>query len=273
MTTQSGMAAAFGASAASAPVALAMKADLAAGRLTMAEYAREARTAGVPAPEVAAALEQHAAASRSSEGGPSPAASECVLPAGTYYGRTHASAVRIVDGIYVPVDAQPAPAAAAPAVSASLAWLREHGGAWGLRAAERLGPENDFLPDLELHDESRGGRVADGKIGPEGALHIATALGANEVLTRLNLGQNAIGEEGAAHVARALAANRALTALNLTGNGLGDAGAAHVAAALHENPSLLEVDLSGNGVGEATRELLRAAWGSRNEAGLRVDTP
>ena len=48
--------------ASAALIATTMRGDLAAGLLTMGEYAREARTAGVPAADVAAVLKQHAAA-------------------------------------------------------------------------------------------------------------------------------------------------------------------------------------------------------------------
>merc|ERR1719272_1023887 len=124
---------------------------------------------------------------------------DVVLPAGTYYGRKHATPVHVVDGIFVPVT--PTGPAAADAVATSLAWLREHGGAWGARAAERLGPGNDFMPDLELVDESRGGKVPDGKIGPEATRRLAGALRDNVVVLSLLLGANAIGEQGALHLA------------------------------------------------------------------------
>lgn len=259
-----------------APVTLMMRADLAAGRLTMAEYAREAREAGVPAADVAATLKQHAAAKEAqfmegdATGASSPPAApvDTVLPPGTYYGRTHDVAVQIVDGIYVPVDAPTAPAAAAP-VEASLAWLRARG-AWGPRAVERLGPANDFLPDLDLYDESRGGRSPADCLGAEDAKHLACALAANCVLTSLNLGNNAIGEEGAAHFARALESNTTLTELNLADNSLGDAGARHVAAALLQNATLREVDARGNGIGDAAAAELRAAWGSQRVR-LQID--
>ena len=142
---------------AASPLALMMRADLAAGRLTPAEYVREARTAGVSLLEITATLKSHMNAQKSTDKPDDATVEDVVLPAGTYYGRKHLTPVRVVDGIFVPVT--PTGPAAADAVATSLAWLREHGGAWGGRAAERLGPANDFMHDLELIDESRGGKV------------------------------------------------------------------------------------------------------------------
>ena len=133
---------------AASPLALMMRADLAAGRLTPAEYVREARTAGVSLLEITATLKSHMNAQKSTDKPDAATVEDVVLPAGTYYGRKHSTPVRVVDGIFVPVT--PTGPAATDAVATSLAWLREHGGAWGGRAAERLGPENDFMPDLEL---------------------------------------------------------------------------------------------------------------------------
>ena len=133
---------------AASPLALMMRADLAASRLTPAEYVREARAAGVSLLEITATLKSHMSAQKSTDKPDAATVEDVVLPAGTYYGRKHSTPVRVVDGIFVPVT--PTGPAATSAVATSLAWLREHGGAWGGRAAERLGPENDFMPDLEL---------------------------------------------------------------------------------------------------------------------------
>ena len=126
------------------PLALMMRADLAAGRLTTAEYVQEARRAGVSLLEITATLKNHMKSNPNTDA----PAEDVVHPAGTYYGRTHSTPVTVVDGIFVPVTSTGP--AAPDATATSLAWLREHGGAWGPRAAERLGPENDFMPDLEL---------------------------------------------------------------------------------------------------------------------------
>lgn len=257
------------------PLALTLKADLAAGRLTMAEYTREARTAGVAAAEVAATLKQVAAAKEASaatgtSGCKAPAPADIVFPAGTYYGRLHESAVHVVDGIFVPVEAPPAATTAEPDVATSLTWLRANRGAWGQRAAERLGPENDFLPELELHDESRGGRVPGGKVDSEAAEHIARALRSNRVLRSLNIGDNNLQADGAAHLAWALSANRTLTSLNLAGNDMGDAGAQVLAKMVRENVVLTALDVRDNGMSADGEQLLRAAWGARAEAQLRL---
>lgn len=253
------------------PLAATMAMDLASGRLSPADYAREARNAGVSAKIVAETLKRHAAAAAQSKRGASnasPAADE-VLPAGTYYGRVHPAPVKVVDGIFVPAAAKPVPAASS--VDASLEWLRQHGddAKWAARAAERLGPENDFLSDLELYDEGRGGRTA--RIDSEGVLHLSRALGANQMIASLNLYGNAAGAEGAVHLASALSSNRTVTHLNVANNGLGDAGLRTMAEALRTNPALSEVDLSENGASDdATMELLRAAWGGRDPAKLRL---
>lgn len=258
-------------------LALALRTDLAAGRLTMAEYAREARSAGLSTSEVSATLKQHAAAKdasfmeASAEAATATPYPEEVItfPAGTYYGRLHATAVKVVDGIFVPVIPA-ASHAISEELSASLQWLREQR-PWGARAAERLSPENNFLPDLELHDESRGGRVAGGKVDPEGAMHIACALRLNTVLTSLNLGDNCLGDEGAAHLATALASNRTLTELNLAGNGLSDAGADLLAAMLETNRVLATIDIGGNALSDAAMARLREVWGARDAKNLRFD--
>ena len=76
-----------------------------------------------------------------------------------------------------PIDVSSEPPMSA--VDASLAWLRSRPGSWGARAAERLGPANDFLFDLELYDSC--------DIDDEGAGHLAVALASNSSLTYLNL--------------------------------------------------------------------------------------
>ena len=139
---------------AASPLALMMRADLAAGRLTVAEYVQESRQAGVSLLEITATLKNHMNAQKNTDSCNPATVEDVVLPAGTYYGRKHATPVHVVDGIFVPVT--PTGPAAADAVATSLAWLREHGGAWGPRAAERLGPENDFMHDLELIAEAHG---------------------------------------------------------------------------------------------------------------------
>lgn len=239
----------------------------------MAEYAREARIAGVAAAEIAATLKHHAAAAEQSEGSHSAgtAAADLVFPAGTYYGRLHSTAVRVVDGIFVPAEATNRPPTLDSDVAASLAWLREHRGAWGERAAERLGPDNDFLIELELHDESRGGRVPGGKVDAEGAHHIARALCNNRVVRVLNLADNDLRADGASHLAWALSSNRSLTELNLAGNGVGDAGARSLAPMLRENTALSLLDLRDNDLSEEARQMLKAAWGRRDQGKLRLE--
>eukprot|EP00320_Phaeocystis_rex_P003569 CAMPEP_0119062510 /NCGR_PEP_ID=MMETSP1178-20130426/6082_1 /TAXON_ID=33656 /ORGANISM="unid sp, Strain CCMP2000" /LENGTH=267 /DNA_ID=CAMNT_0007043797 /DNA_START=23 /DNA_END=823 /DNA_ORIENTATION=+ len=236
---------------AASPLALMMRADLAAGRLTSREYVREARGAGVSLLEITATLKNHMNAQKDANDCSDAAA---ILPAGTYFGRTHSTPVKVVDGIFVPVRriGPAAPGGEIGTAATSLAWLRDHCGAWGARAAERLGPDNDFMPDLS--DESRGGRLPGGKIGPEATRHLAAALRDNAVVTSLMLGDNALGTQGAAHLASALEVNRTLTELDLSSNGLGDAGAAHLAAMLHGNAALTAIDLSDNDVTETMME-------------------
>ena len=259
----------FGLAKLSGPLATTLRMDLAAGRLTAADYTREARAAGVSAAEVTATLKQH----MESVSKPKPAhavAEDTIMPAGEYYGRLHKTAVRVVDGIFVPAADAAETAAAAGSVEESLAWLRSQA-TWGARAAERLGPENDFLMDLDLSDTSRGGRVAGGKLGPEAVMHVARVLSTNRELTLLDLSDNAIGPDGAAHLAQALlASNRTLTELRLASNGLGDAGALQLKAALEADAALLAVDLRDNGIEERTKKLLRDAWGGRDLVRLQL---
>ena len=82
--------------------ALQMRADLAAGRMSMSEYARQARAAGETIGAVAAVLKEHAAsakptATQAEAAGPAEASAE-TIPAGTYFGRTHGGPVHVVDG-------------------------------------------------------------------------------------------------------------------------------------------------------------------------------
>ena len=260
----------FGKAVAPGPLAMTLRLDLAAGRLTMADYTREARSAGVSAAEVTATLKQYLLDS-SANSTPAPTTTDvAVLPPGEYYGRLHKTAVKVVDGIFVPADVAAEAAAAAGSVQESLAWLRAQG-TWGPRAAERLGPENDFLSDLDLRDTSRGGRVVGGKLGVEGVMHVARALSTNREVTLLDLSDNEIGPQGAAHIARALLAlNRTVTELHLASNGLGDAGAVQLASALQADTALLVVDLRDNGIEEPAKQLLRDAWGDRDSARLRL---
>mmetsp|Transcript_45818 Transcript_45818/g.103217 ORF Transcript_45818/g.103217 Transcript_45818/m.103217 type:complete len:86 (-) Transcript_45818:151-408(-) len=66
--------------------------------------------------------------------------------------------------------------------------------------------------------------------------------------------------------------NRTLIELNLSGNSLGDAGVRHVASMLQANTTLTSLDVRENDIAaEETRELLRAAWGGRDPAMLRLD--
>jgi len=273
-SVKSQLEAAFGVSSSSSCLVLAtLLSDLSAERLTMQDFAREARAAGMPIPEIAAALKRFAAAKEAASAASADSADEqTILPAGHYFGRTHGTAVKVVDGIFVPAEAAPTPAAAAAgpdSTAASLAWLSERG-SWGCRAAERLGPDNDFLPHLDLRDTSRGGRVAGGKLGAEVALHLARALSQNGVLTSLDLADNEVCAPGAEHIAWALTTNRTLIDLNLSGNGLGDAGARSFAPMLLANTVLLALDLRDNGITGPVAEELRAAWGSRPQAALQV---
>ena len=132
---------------AASPLALTMRADLAAGRLTSAEYVREARAAGVSLLEITATLKSHASPQKTTDKPDGATADDAVLPAGTYYGRAHSTAVRVVDGIFVP--ATPTGPSATDAAATALAWLREHAGARGLNPNPNPNPKPEPEPEPE----------------------------------------------------------------------------------------------------------------------------
>ena len=181
------------------------------GALTPADYAKRARQAGVEVATVAAVL-------RGALVAPS-----AMATASTANITSGLEAVSISDG---PLEG----------VEASLAWLKARPAKWGARAAERLGPGNDFLYELDLYDSC------------------------------------AIDDEGARHIATALAANRTITSVDLRDNQIGDAGVEALITALQSSSIVTSLDLTGNkNIGEEAKAALRKAWGARGASGLTLD--
>jgi hypothetical protein len=216
------------------PTADALHADLVAGTLAPADYVKLAREAGVDTATVAAALKAVLVKA--------PAAPEPVAPPPS------ASTADVCDS-------------ASEGVDSSLRWLQTRPAAWGARAAERLGPANDFLFELELYDNCA--------IDDEGARHIAIALAANSTLTSVNLSSNRISDAGVQRLSQALHTARAVTALDLSSNLVGASGAAALVRLLSSAEcSLQNLNVEGSDIPAEQRDALREAWGSRT--GLRI---
>ena len=221
----------------------ALRAALDAGSLSAAEYVKRARELGVDAASVAAAIKATVVAS------PAPD------PPRSTANTTAAAEVQATEISDVPIDD----------VEAALAWLQARPGKWGSRAAERLGPGNDFLYDLDLYDSC--------DIDDAGVRVLATALAANSTVTSVNLNSNAITGAGVGHLCAALQKNSTVTSLDLGQNYIGSDGVDMFSRFLASDECRLrQLVLTGNpGLehGERNTEL-RAAWGTREPAGLHV---
>ena len=152
-------------------------------------------------------------------------------------------------------------APASPA-DAALSWLRARGARWGLRAAERLAPDNDFLVDLDLHDSCG--------VDDEGATHIAVLLRENTTITSVDLSDNVVEADGARQLSEALRSNASITSLVLRANSIGESGAQALADMLLVNTTLTELDVSQQKeeLSDTAKERLRVAWGQRPEDAL-----
>ena len=76
--------------------------------------------------------------------------------------------------------------------------------------------ENKSLTSLDLRGKGYGG----GRIGPRGAMALASAIAVNGSLTKINVSWNSFGSEGAKVFADALRVNGGLTSLDLSSNQL-----------------------------------------------------
>jgi hypothetical protein len=86
------------------------------------------------------------------------------------------------------------------------------------------------------------------RLGDEDVTAIATELGINTSLRKLNLNANEIGPMGVATLAEALKVNTALTELEIASNSIGDAGALSLAAVLRVNTTLVALELHSNNI-------------------------
>ena len=128
----------------------ALAAALKAGTITNAEYASQARELGASTATVAAVLRSVIYAA-----GPA----EHVKTLTTAASSSSSSTIALAPAP-APASVEAASAAAVPisdgdasvsAVEAALNWLTTRDQRWGMRAAERLNPDNDFLHDLDLY--------------------------------------------------------------------------------------------------------------------------
>ena len=214
-------------------------AALDAGTLQPPEYVRRAREIGVDTGTVAAAVRKHK-------------------------DKATLEAAAAADG-GAPEEASAISDPPASGAEASLAWLRARPGNWGSRSAERLGPGNDFLFDLELYDSCQ--------IDDEAAGHIATALAANTTVTEINLTDNQIGDAGAEQLFQAVQSSGSVTSLDLTRNRIGAASVDVIVRSLTADGCPLQrLVLCANPGFEAeeTKAALRQAWGERDAAKLEL---
>lgn len=106
-------------------------------------------------------------------------------------------------------------------------------GARGVQTLAQSLHNNRHLLHLDL-----GRQKLKGKIGQEGAKHLALCLMMNHTLRILRLGRNRLGFEGCRHISGALLTNRTLQVLDLSCNKIGIEGAIQVANAVLQNGAL-----------------------------------
>lgn len=220
-----------------------LRTALDSGLLPPADYVKQAREVGVDAATVASAIKAIVVAKSA--------------------GATSAPGGAAVAAPTAEVDVS----SDAPVndLEAALAWLRSRPSKWGMRAAERLGPGNDFLFDLDLYDSC--------DIDDEGARVIAIALASNSTLTSINLSQNRISDAGVGHLCEALRTNRTVTRLDVGKNAIGEQGAERlVAFVASESCALASLVVCDNAAffSEEMKAALRGAWGARDAAELHV---
>lgn len=109
--------------------------------------------------------------------------------------------------------------------------------------------DNATLTDLD---------VSWNKIRRESAISLATALGRNACLTRLNLAHNGLAET-AQYLGLALSENVTLKDLDVSFNAIKPKAALVLAGAFHTNHTLERLDVSGNPVGKRGGEALVTA--------------
>jgi Ran GTPase-activating protein (RanGAP) involved in mRNA processing and transport len=127
-----------------------------------------------------------------------------------------------------------------------LAWCRRaRGSADKVAMLARGRPAAERLPELQ-HELKRHGQVLQlqgNYLGPEGAESLASALGTNVSLTRLDLRSCQIRDAGAVSLAAVLKTHTSITDLNLDNNRIRAAGAMSLAAALQHNTTLTALAL------------------------------
>ena len=115
--------------------------------------------------------------------------------------------------------------------------------------------------------------LVDYNIGAEGAGYLASALRKNSSITKLDLGRNGLGSGGVVALMSALApsgTNSPLTNLYLGGNGVTDDGAAVVANGLVQNHGIRHLCLNSNGIRDEGAEALARSL-SKNKILTRLD--
>lgn len=100
---------------------------------------------------------------------------------------------------------------------------------------------------------------------------IVWVLGNTNIVTQLDLTNNAVGLKGALRIAEALESNSSLKELNMKGNSIGDEGAECIAMVVANNVVLERLDLSSNGIGyEGTKAISDALRGGSVLAELNL---
>ncbi|KAK7232791.1 hypothetical protein SO694_000372114 [Aureococcus anophagefferens] len=94
---------------------------------------------------------------------------------------------------------------------------------------------------------------------------LASALGVNVSLTKLDLSWNALRDESARALGRAFADNASLFDVNLEYNGFGDAGCEAVAMALEQNSGMRILRLAHNGVRQRGAFVMGCCLGYRRK--------
>lgn len=94
---------------------------------------------------------------------------------------------------------------------------------------------------------------------------MASALGVNVSLTKLDLSWNALRDESARALGRAFADNASLFDVNLEYNGFGDAGCEAVAMALEQNSGMRILRLAHNGVRQRGAFVMGCCLGYRRK--------
>lgn len=114
--------------------------------------------------------------------------------------------------------------------------------------------------------------VSKNRLGDEGVIPIADAIGGAVALTSMTLNANGIGDRGGVPLAKSLRGNRKLQELNIRQNLMSEAGD-HFAEVLSKNTALLRLDFTYNDFKFEAHESVVASLARNNELWKKSTAP